>query len=498
MTSLRFRLTLTYLAVILVGMGLAALLAWLSVERLYVDAQKANLLAQAQLVATALQTTPQQSLTMVEPYAQTANVLPGIHTRVIEEQGAVVIDLPELMPVTQKAVSPLPQLAQNTAGEVSPDELLNRPEMAQALAGQPATAIRRVAVAEGRRVLYAAVPVWSDEGQVSRIVYIASPLPDTGWGALPVSVRWRLAGAILLAITLAMAVGWWLARRISGPLNALAGAASRVAQGDLAQTVPEDASIAEVRDLGRTFNMMTASLRHADQVRTDFVADVSHELRTPLTAIKGTVETLQDGAVDDLEVRGRFLATIAGETERLIRLVNDLLVLTRADAGALNLQLGRVDLENLARVRVQNLAGVAAGRQVQLEVVGPAQHDAPVLCVLADADRIAQVLDNLLDNAIRHSHPDSRVTVTIASDQDEVMCAVSDTGSGIPAEHQPFIFERFYRADPSRRRHRGGSGLGLSIAQALVRAQQGRIGAHSVEGQGTTVTFWLPLCRNCP
>ena len=498
MTSLRFRLTLTYLAVILVGMGLAALLAWLSVERLYVDAQKANLLAQAQLVATALQVTPQQSPTMVEPYAQTANVLPGIHTRVIEEQGAVVIDLPELVPVTQKAVSPLPQLAQNTAGEVSPDELLNRPEMAQALSGQPATVIRRVAVAEGRRVLYVAVPVWSDEGQVSRIVYIASPLPDTGWGALPVSVRWRLAGAILLAITLAMAVGWWLARRISGPLNALAGAAGRVAQGDLAQTVPEDASIAEVRDLGRTFNLMTASLRHADQVRTDFVANVSHELRTPLTAIKGTVETLRDGAVDDLEVRGRFLATIAGETERLIRLVNDLLVLTRADARALNLRLGPVDLENLARVRVQNLAGVAAGRQVQLEVVGPTQRDAPILCALADADRIAQVLDNLLDNAIRHSHPDSWVTVTIAPDQDEVMCAVSDTGSGIPARHQPFIFERFYRADPSRRRHRGGSGLGLSIAHALVRAQQGRIDGHSVEGQGTTVTFWLPLCTNCP
>lgn len=126
MTSLRFRLTLTYLVVILVGMGLAVLLAWLSVERLYVDAQKANLLAQAQLVATALQATPQQSPTMVEPYAQTTNVLPGIHTRVIEEQGAVVIDLPELMPTTQEVVSPLPQLAQNTAGEVSPDELLNR------------------------------------------------------------------------------------------------------------------------------------------------------------------------------------------------------------------------------------------------------------------------------------------------------------------------------------------------------------------------------------
>jgi signal transduction histidine kinase len=487
-------------------MGIAALLAWLSVEQLYLDTQRANLLAQAQLVARSLQTAP-ESQSAVDSYSQALNVLPGIHTRIIEEQGAVIIDMQSPVPVAQKAVSPLPQLAQNAAGDVSPEELLSRPEIAQALSGQPATAIRRVAVAGNRRVLYAAAPVSTGDGQVSRIVYVASPLPDTSLAALPVAVRWQLAGVIVMAVVLAGVVGWWLARRISRPLDELARAANAVTSGDLNQTVPEDTSIADLRALGHAFNVMTASLRRADQAKTAFVADVSHELRTPLTVIKGTIETLQDGALDDLEARGGFLASMAGETERLIRLVNDLLVLTRADAGALNLQLQPVDLGDLARARVEHLSSIAAQRNVHLRLVGAmpcarpsegrVQDVAPTAHVLADPDRIAQVLDNLLDNAIRHSRPGDEVTVAVTPAGDEVTCSVADTGPGIPAKHLPFIFDRFYRADASRSRSLGGSGLGLSIARALVAAHGGRITARSVEGQGTTVTFWLPACKNC-
>jgi signal transduction histidine kinase len=232
---------------------------------------------------------------------------------------------------------------------------------------------------------------------------------------------------------------------------------------------------------------MTASLRAADQAKTAFVADVSHELRTPLTVIKGTVETLQDGALDDLDAREGFLASMANEIERLIRLVNDLLVLTRADAGALNLQPQPVNLGDLARARVEHLAGIAARRDIRLRVVA----ESPALA-LADPDRIAQVLDNLLDNAIRYSRPGEQVTVAVAPAGGEVTSSVADTGPGIPARHLPFIFDRFYRADAARSRSRGGSGLGLSIARALVLAHGGQIAAQSVEGQGTTLTFRLP------
>jgi signal transduction histidine kinase len=496
MTSLRTRLTLTYLLVILVGITVAAPLAWLSVEGMYLDSQQANLLAQAQLVAATLQSSPAPLPEAEGTYSQLANVAPGIHTRLIEAEGAVVIELPPVPAPEQAAVAPLPALAQNAAGMVSPQELLSRPEIVQALSGQPATAIRQVEAAGGRRVLYAAAPVLADNGRISRLVYLASPLPNTGWVALPVAGRWQLGGVLAGAVILATAVGWWLARRIAGPLHQLAQAASAVAGGDLHQAASEDSSITDLRDLSRAFNRMTASLRQADQLKTAFIADVSHELRTPLTALKGTLETLQDGAVDDLSVRDGFLASMATETERLIRLVNDLLVLTRADAGVLKLRLQPLNLANLVRARVEYLAGLAAQREVGLRVVGPAE--AAPTCVSADADRLAQVLDNLLDNALRHSPPGAEVTITLASAAGVATCVVADSGPGIPAQHLPFIFERFYRADPARSRSFGNSGLGLAIARALILAHGGRITADSIEGQGTMVTFSLPTAPNCP
>jgi signal transduction histidine kinase len=180
------------------------------------------------------------------------------------------------------------------------------------------------------------------------------------------------------------------------------------------------------------------------------------------------------------------------ETDRLIRLVNDLLVLTRADAGALNLKLSIVDLGELARTRCESLSRLAASRQVALNVeVGPQVE------VCGDADRLSQVLDNLLDNAIRHAPADSTITVAIHQEGNEVACAVSDQGSGIPAGHLPYIFERFYRVETSRDRHSGGSGLGLAIVRSLVTAQGGGVSAESAADQGTTITFWLPAGENC-
>jgi signal transduction histidine kinase len=241
---------------------------------------------------------------------------------------------------------------------------------------------------------------------------------------------------------------------------------------------------------------MTTNLRQSDQAKTAFIADVTHELRTPLTVIKGTVETLEDGALDDLDGRGPLLISMHRETDRLIRLVNDLLVLTRVDLGALKLDLKLVDLEALAQARCLYLAPLAANRQVQLDV-GIEAPAPPAGCFTrGDADRLAQIFDNLLDNAIRHAPQGSIVTVTLRSTGDEIQCAIRDDGPGIPAQHLPLIFERFYRVEASRDRHAGGSGLGLAIVKSLVLAHGGRIRADSVEGQGTKITFWLPVGEN--
>jgi signal transduction histidine kinase len=483
-TSLRRRLIYSFLAVLVFGMGVAALLAWRSVEKLYIDSQRENLLAQARMTAAALQGQLLPNDTG-QPYTQTSNVSPGIHTRLLSEQGAVLIGLP--IP-SGDVFAPAPE--QNTY--LSASQLMQRTEIVQALQGTPITTIRRVSSAGNRRVLYAAAPVYGMDGAVSGLVYLAMPLPGTG---LPFSWLLVLAGSILAAILIAWLAGTWIAGRISRPIEVISSAASAVSQGDLAQNVPVENGIRELNSLGEAFNHMTESLRQSDQAKNAFVADVTHELRTPLTVIKGTLETLEDGALYDEEGRGSLLASMQRETDRLIRLVNDLLVLTRADAGALNLHIQTLDLGKLVRTRCDHFTPLAARRQVKLsvgldEAVKPAQ-------VQGDVDRLSQVVDNLLDNAMRYAPDGSTVDVVIRLTGAEWECAVHDSGPGIPPKHLPLIFERFYRADASRNRLTGGAGLGLSIARALVTAQGGRISAESIEGEGTTLKFTLPASADC-
>jgi signal transduction histidine kinase len=492
------RLVISYLAVILTGMTVVTPLAWLAVEQLYLNTQRASLLAQAQLVAAALQSSP-PSTPDTTTYSQTMNTLPGIHTRVLDAQSAVVIDLPPGGLVNNAGLLTLPQLAQDAANPVSPDELLQREEIVQARAGKAATAVRSVQIAGGKPVLYAAAPVLAADGSVTQIVYLATPLPDTRFTALPESVRWLFGGVFLAAVLLAVLVGLLLARQVARPLGQLAEAARAVAAGNLAQSVPEDGGIRELAVLGQAFNHMTANLRQSDQAKTAFISDVTHELRTPLTVIKGMIETLQDGAINDLEARGPFLLSMGRETERLIRLVNDLLVLTRVDAGVLNLQRHPLDFEELVRTRCRVFAPLAAQRQVGLVVTTAwpvvEGQDGPAV-VLADADRMAQVINNLLDNALRYAPAGSEVTLALALEAGQVICNVSDAGPGMAARHLPLIFERFYRVDSGRSRGQGGSGLGLSIVRSLVQVHGGEVSASSQEGRGTTITLRLPLMQS--
>jgi signal transduction histidine kinase len=261
-----------------------------------------------------------------------------------------------------------------------------------------------------------------------------------------------------------------------------------VARGQFDQQVPVR-SRDELGRLSRVFNDMTARLQAARQMQVDFVANVSHELRTPLTAIKGMLETLRDGAVDDPEVRERFLETVESETDRLIRLVNDLLLLSRADSEALNLHRRSSDLAEMARTCIDRLAHRAEAREVVLKV----EIDPNAPLAWADPDRIEQVLVNLVDNAIKFSRSGDAVMVKVTAGPDQsALVQVHDQGIGIPAAELPRIGQRFYRADKARSRTEGGSGLGLAIAQALVSAHGGRLWLESQEGQGTMVSFTLP------
>jgi two-component system, OmpR family, sensor histidine kinase BaeS len=478
MQTIRARLSLNHLIVLALGMTLAGALAWLAVEGLYIDTQRENLLAQARLIAAALEGSALPT-EPVQPYSQTANVAPGVHTRLLSEGGAVVLRLP-----LSEAFGQAPAAEQSAS--IPTSELVQRPEIDSALGGTPATAIRRIL--ENRRVLYAAAPVYAENGGISGIVYIATPLPSAG---LPVKIILQLVGAVLSAVLLAAFLGGLLARKITRPLEGLAQAATSIAQGNLEQRAAVDSNITELHRLEQTFNHMADNLRQSDEAKKAFIADVTHELRTPLTVLKGTIETLEDGALDDTEGRGLLLTSMERETDRLIRLVNELLVLTRADAGALQLNMLPLDLVELVKARCDHFTPLTTRRGITLNY----RADCQSARLVADSDRLSQVLDNILDNAIRHSPEHSTITIALREANGGVECSVSDQGTGIPAQQLPFIFERFYRVDAARDRRDGGTGLGLAIARALIHAQGGNIRAQSVEGQGTTVTFGLPISR---
>ena len=280
------------------------------------------------------------------------------------------------------------------------------------------------------------------------------------------------------------ALGVFVSRLLTAPLARLTGAAQAIAAGDLSQRV-DVRSKDEIGDLGTAFNGMAASLAEAETLRRNLIADVSHELRTPLTIIQGNIQAILDG-VYPLEMAQ--MAGLYDETRLLTRLVDDLHDLALADAGQLRLERTPVNVSDLARTAVGQFDPVAEAAGVKLTL--ETSEDVPE--VLGDADRLAQVLRNLLSNAIRHTPAGGQVVMRVERAGEQVTIQVADTGSGIAPEDLPHVFDRFYRGDKSRSRRGGGAGLGLAITRQLVTAHGGQIAVASTPGLGTTFTISLP------
>jgi two-component system phosphate regulon sensor histidine kinase PhoR len=228
--------------------------------------------------------------------------------------------------------------------------------------------------------------------------------------------------------------------------------------------------------------------RRLERMRSEFVANVSHELRTPITAVKGFSETLLDGALNDPEISRQFLQIIHDEAERLKRLVTDLLELSKIESGHTVFRFEPFDVALLVRQTVEKYRHQAESQGLTLE------NDTPEgpLTLEADSDRIAQVLINLLGNAIAYTPSGGQVQVAVEEMQDEVVLKVRDTGIGIPAEDIPRLFERFYRVDKARARRSGGTGLGLAIVKHIVEGHHGRVEVESQVGKGSEFAIYLP------
>ena len=296
-----------------------------------------------------------------------------------------------------------------------------------------------------------------------------------------------LGFAFLLILTLRL-VGGLVVRRVTMPLSDIMKAADSLAGGDLTARVPVRGG-REFRHLADSFNRMAGALETADRQRRELLADVAHELRTPLTVVQGNLEGLRDGVYQPTP---EHLDLILDETLKLGRLVDDLRILTLAEAGQLSLDLQVLDVPQLL-VDLRDAFACQAGEAGIDLTVDTAQALPPLP---ADPQRLGQVLGNLIGNALRHTPRGGRVTLGagLAPKGDAVRLWVADTGEGIASGDLPHIFDRFWRGDPARSHEAGaGSGLGLAIAKSLVEAHGGRIWADSQLGQGTTASCLLPL-----
>jgi signal transduction histidine kinase len=288
-----------------------------------------------------------------------------------------------------------------------------------------------------------------------------------------------VAGLVGLLLT------YFLSRSILRPVDELTAAARAMEKGDLSQRVTVR-SKGELGELANAFNAMAEGLTRLEQLRQNMVTDVAHELRTPLSNVRGYLEALRDGVV---EPTAETIASVHEEAMLLNRLVDDLQELAMAEAGQLKLVRQPVDLKVVAEKAIQSLKAQAAEKDVIMEICLP--DDLPL--VEADAERLGQVLRNLLKNAIFNTPSGGKITIQARIVDSQVEVSVQDNGLGISAEHLPYVFERFYRVDQSRARSTGGAGLGLAIVKQLVEAQGGQVGIDSQVNIGTRITFTSPI-----
>lgn len=290
--------------------------------------------------------------------------------------------------------------------------------------------------------------------------------------------------SVIVGTTAAGGLSYWVSKRIMQRLTEMEQITQKFAAGNLEARLPLS-EIPELNSLGTSFNRMAASLEGVEARRRELIGDMTHELRTPLTVVRGYLEELADG---EIEPSPEIYRRLAKETRRLERLVNDLQELSKAEAGYLPINIQPVNLHSLIESLVERFSD-------QLLEDGPAlvaELPSQLPLVLADIDRTEQVLVNLLGNAVRYTIKGT-ITIRAWAELGKLWIAVVDTGIGIAPKDLPHVFERFWRADQSRDRHSGGTGIGLTITRRLVELQGGQIIVESEPGIGSTFRFFLPL-----
>ncbi len=466
--SIRRRLILGSLVILglplLIFLSATSSLLW----RFYLQQMETNLASQAQLLADTV------APSLADPSSEA--VRPETVAQRWRHQSISRVTIADARGVVRASSS--------NEGVGAPINDTRRPGMKAALAGRSNATVWRSPNFAYEDTMYVNVPVWHD-GQIAGVVRVAHTLTMIQHSAA------RVRSALLVAVLLyALVIGVLtvaFSATIVRPVEQLQRDARRIAAGDLAHRLAL-AGPDEISQLSAMLNHMTSRLEVLEGLRRRYVSDVSHELRTPLTAIRSMAETILQYGDSDPELRRRYLPRILTQTDRLARMVTQVLDLAQIERGSYAPALTPLPLvEVLEEVSLTN-----AARARELGVALEVSVSDRALSVRGDRDRLIQVFMNLVDNALRHTPKDGAVTLAAIATRGRVEVTVTDTGQGVSAEHLPHLFERFYRVETARSPLAGGTGLGLAIVRQIVEAHGGHIRVTSTPGKGTRFLIELP------
>lgn len=343
----------------------------------------------------------------------------------------------------------------------------------------------------GYNMKYVATPVVKNN-QITGVVRVALSLAAVE-SQLRFIYRIVLMGG-LVAVAIALIIGYITSKRITSPISQIQTIAQSISQGNFSERI-DIKTKDELGELAKSLNKMADrlqtqiyNLKKMDKVRTDFVANVSHELKTPLTSIKGFIETLEDGAIDDKQNAKRFISIIKKHTDGLSNILNDLLSLSELELDKDTLKKTDFDLKDLIEEVSLGFGHAVSSKHHKLEK----KFAGDSFSIRADKGKIEQVLVNLIDNAVKYTGVKGVIKIYLADKSDRFSITVEDNGIGIPQEHINRIFERFYRVDKARSRNHGGTGLGLAIVKHIVALHSGYVAIESQVNKGTKVIISLP------
>ncbi len=476
--SLRTRITLTYSALIVLGVLVASLFSSAKIKD-FLNTRTATQLIEHDRLLTQLFASGSLRLdstgTNDARFGEIAKAL-GIRLTLISKNGVVLYDS---------------DVRRDSLGTL--ENHGTRPEVQQAREGGTGS-FTRTSHSVGVDFLYTAsrIDVPGDRLLDSGFVRVALPLTEVR--ELDNQIQKIILLLALVAIVLTVFVSFQVSKRITEPVHQIAATTQAIKRGELEQRVAVrshdeiGALAAAINDMADTLGQDIVRMKKLERVRTEFLGNVSHELRTPIFSIQGFLETLLDGAIDDPNVNREFLEKAHRHTVRLNALLRDLIEISRIETGDMKMSFRYFPIIELVRSVAEEMRPEAARKRLELSVRSESPAD---LQAYGDRDRLKQVLVNLIDNAIKYTEPGGSIVCSVAADTTMCSVSVSDTGCGIAPEHQDRIFERFYRVDRDRSREVGGTGLGLAIVKHIVEAHGGTIGVSSTVGKGRTFTFTL-------